>query len=68
MVVVSLVASFLLPVIALALSAPHLNAYGNDNQQRYTQATLASDALAEILTRGAPILGTAFVCLIIVHN
>ena len=66
MVIVSFVtaAFLLLPVIALGLptsSSTNPNARGNDNGYGHSQATLASDALAEILIRGAPILGTSFI-------
>ena len=49
MVSVSLVALFLLPAIDIG--------FASSVTSGYSQAALANDALVEILTRGAPILG-----------
>jgi hypothetical protein len=57
MVAVSFVTSFLLPAIVLALPAIDANS-NSGHGQGHSQVALASDALKEILTRGAPILGT----------
>jgi hypothetical protein len=53
MLAVSLVVSFLLPAIVVALPG-----IARANGKSHSQAALASNALSEILTRGAPILGT----------
>lgn len=72
MVAVSLVASFLLPTIVLALpgtSTTSKNARrslnGSNGNSGHSQAALANDALTDILTRGAPILGTLFMLYVI---
>lgn len=72
MVAVSLVASFLLPTIVLALPGTsttsknaHRSLNGSNGNSGHSQAALANDALTDILTRGAPILGTLFMLYVI---